>query len=129
VSLRIPNNIPIFQKGSGHYSDSPLLRRPIIPTAHCSDSPFLRQPIIPSKSGTKLTSIQKLCEETGWEKLLERREKQKLILLYKIVNNQAPGYLRNLLPDRVDNLHATVIMCRAFAILGFNTLLKNIQGP
>jgi hypothetical protein len=24
--------------------------------------------------GTKLTSIQKLCEETGWEKLLERRE-------------------------------------------------------
>jgi hypothetical protein len=34
-----------------------------------------------------------------------RREKHKLILLYKIVNNQAPGYLRNLLPDRVDNLH------------------------
>jgi hypothetical protein len=30
-------------------SDSPLLRRPIIPTAHCSDSPFLRQPFIPSK--------------------------------------------------------------------------------
>jgi hypothetical protein len=26
--------------------------------------------------GTKLTSIQKLYEETGWEKLLERREKQ-----------------------------------------------------
>jgi hypothetical protein len=48
--------------------------------------------------GTKLTSIQKLYEETGWEKLLERREKHKLILLYKIVNNQAPGYLRNLLP-------------------------------
>jgi hypothetical protein len=43
--------------------------------------------------GTKLTSIQKLYEETGWEKLLERREKHKLILLYKIVNNQAPGYL------------------------------------
>jgi hypothetical protein len=32
--------------------------------------------------GTKLTSIQKLCEETGWEKLLERREKHKLILPY-----------------------------------------------
>jgi hypothetical protein len=30
--------------------------------------------------GTKLTSIQKLYEETGWEKLLERREKHKLIL-------------------------------------------------
>ena len=33
------------------------------------------------------------------------REKHKLILLYKIINNQAPGYLRNLLPDRVDNRH------------------------
>ena len=56
-------------------------------------------------SGTKLTSIQKLYEETGWEKLLERREEHKLILLYKIVNNQAPGYLRNVLPDRVDKRH------------------------
>jgi hypothetical protein len=46
--------------------------------------------------GTKLTSIQKLYEETGWEKLLERREKHKLILLYKIVNNQAPGYLKKI---------------------------------
>jgi hypothetical protein len=36
---------------------------------------------------------------------LERREKHKLILFYKIVNNQAPGYLRNVLPDRVDNRH------------------------
>jgi hypothetical protein len=53
-------------------------------------------------SGTKLTSIQKLYEETGWGKLWERREKHKLILLYKIVNNKAPGYL---LPDRVDNRH------------------------
>jgi hypothetical protein len=33
-------------------------------------------------SGTKLTSIQRLYEETGWGKLLERREKHKLILLY-----------------------------------------------
>ena len=53
-------------------------------------------------SGTKLTSIQRLYEETGWGKLLERREKHKLILLYKIVNNKAHGYL---LPDRLDNRH------------------------
>jgi hypothetical protein len=32
--------------------------------------------------GTKLTSIKKLCEETGWEKHLERMEKHQLILLY-----------------------------------------------
>jgi hypothetical protein len=43
--------------------------------------------------GTKLTSIQKLYEETGREKLLERREKHILILLYKIVK----GKLRDLL--------------------------------
>jgi hypothetical protein len=49
--------------------------------------------------GTKLTSIQKLYEETGWEKLLERREKHKLILLYKIVNNQAPGMICTLLKN------------------------------
>jgi hypothetical protein len=30
-------------------------------------------------SGTKLTSIQRLYEETGWGKLLERREKHKLM--------------------------------------------------
>ena len=29
--------------GSGHYSDSPLLRRPIIPSAHFSDNPLFRQ--------------------------------------------------------------------------------------
>ena len=51
------------------------------------------------KGGTKLGSIQKLYEETGWGKPLERREKHKLILLDKIVNNQAPGYLRNFMPD------------------------------
>ena len=56
--------------------------------------------IATATSGAKLTSIQKLYEETGWGKLLERKEKHKLILLYKIVNNKAPGYL---LPDRVDN--------------------------
>jgi hypothetical protein len=32
---------------------------------------------------TKLTSIQKLYEETGWEKLLERREKHKFV--YSII--------------------------------------------
>jgi hypothetical protein len=53
----------------------------------------------------KNISIQKLYEETGWEKLLERRGKHQLILLYKIVNNQAPGYLKKMLPDRVDNRH------------------------
>ena len=51
------HNLP--RLGSGHYPDSPLLRRPIIPTAHCSNSPFLRQPIIPSKMVKSSTIILK----------------------------------------------------------------------
>jgi hypothetical protein len=38
-------------------------------------------------------------------KTFGKKGKHQLILLYKIVSNQAPGYLRNLLPDRVDNRH------------------------
>ena len=37
-----------IRTGSGHYSDSPLFRQPIAPTAHYSDSPLLRQPISPT---------------------------------------------------------------------------------
>ena len=55
--------------------------------------------------GTKLTSIQKLYEETGWEKLLDRREQHKLIMFYKMVNNEAPGYLQKLLPESIANRH------------------------
>jgi hypothetical protein len=49
LTCKISSPVTYHEGGSGHYSDSPLLRRPIIPTAHCSDSPFLRKPIIPSK--------------------------------------------------------------------------------
>ena len=38
----------VLYMGSGHYSDSPLFRQPIAPTAHYSDSPLLRQPISPT---------------------------------------------------------------------------------
>ena len=55
--------------------------------------------------GTKLTSIQKLYDETGWEKLSDRRENHKLILLHKIVNKEAPGYLQSMLPELVSMRH------------------------
>ena len=45
--------------------------------------------------GTKLTSIKKLYEETGWKKLSGRREHHKLFLFYKIVNIKTPEYLYN----------------------------------
>ena len=34
--------------------------------------------------------------ETGWDKLSKRREKQRLILLFKIINGMAPMHLLNI---------------------------------
>lgn len=51
--------------------------------------------------GTKLCSTQKLYDETNCETLTKRRYKQKLCLLYKIINGLTPNYLYELLPPRV----------------------------
>ena len=51
----------------------------------------------------RFTSHSKLYEETAWETLAQRRDKQKLILMYKIVNDIAPNYLKELLPETVQN--------------------------
>ena len=40
--------------------------------------------------------------DTGWESLAERRKNKKLSLMYKILNNEAPLYLSDLLPRRVE---------------------------
>ena len=52
---------------------------------------------------TKLISLDKLQQETGWESLSSRRKCHRLILFYKMVNQQAPSYLTALLPDKVGN--------------------------
>ena len=46
----------------------------------------------------KTTPTVKLYEETGWEPLSKRREKSKLIQMYKIVHNLVPNYLQNIIP-------------------------------
>ena len=53
---------------------------------------------------TGLPTFSSLCSlysETGWETLAERRRNKKLTLLHKIINNKAPVYLQDLLPDTV----------------------------
>ena len=55
--------------------------------------------------GTKSTSLKKLYDETGWEKLFSRRENHKLIMLYKIINKNSPAYLQNMLPSLVSDRH------------------------
>ena len=46
----------------------------------------------------KGTSRAKLYDELGWESLSDRRMKQRFVLLYKIINNLTPSYLRDKLP-------------------------------
>ena len=46
-------------------------------------------------------SRDSLYMETGWEKLIDRRNKRVLSLMYKIVNNCAPSYLIDILPPKV----------------------------
>ena len=47
-------------------------------------------------------SLNSIYAETGWKTLAERRKTKMLTLMYKIVNNDAPSYLTDLLPSRVD---------------------------
>lgn len=48
-------------------------------------------------------SLNSLYYETGWETLAERREKKKLTLIYRIVHKDAPTYLTDLLPNRIQD--------------------------
>ena len=50
---------------------------------------------------TKLTSLQSLYIETGWERLASRRLKSKLVLFYKMQNEMTPEYLSALAPPTV----------------------------
>ena len=50
---------------------------------------------------TKLCNIAKLYEDTRWETLQVRRNRQKLIIFYKMVYGLAPSYLNNLVPPLV----------------------------
>lgn len=50
---------------------------------------------------TKLCSIAKLYEDTRWETLQVRRNRQKLIIFYKMIYGLAPSYLNNLVPPLV----------------------------
>ena len=50
---------------------------------------------------TKLISAENLYNEIGWDTLESRRNKQKLTLFYKMVNNLTPTYLSSLVPSTV----------------------------
>ena len=50
---------------------------------------------------TKLSSLELLSKEVGWESLSSRRKNHKLILFYKMFNGLTPAYLSSLVPPLV----------------------------
>ena len=50
------------------------------------------------------SSLRSLYLETGWETLAERRKTKRLILMYKIIKNETPSYLYDLLPSLVNDV-------------------------
>ena len=52
---------------------------------------------------TKLCSLEKLFNDLGWETLQSRRNKHKLVLLYKALHGLAPNYLSELVPSLVQD--------------------------
>ena len=48
------------------------------------------------------SSLNSLYYETGWDTFADRRTNKKLNLVYKIIHNDAPSYLSDLLPNRVN---------------------------
>ena len=50
------------------------------------------------------SSLSSLYFETGWETLADRRKCKNLNLMYKIINNDSPSYLVDLLPYRVQEI-------------------------
>ncbi|KAK6183707.1 hypothetical protein SNE40_011134 [Patella caerulea] len=50
---------------------------------------------------TSYASLESIYKESGWETLKTRRLVRKLSLFYKIVNEQTPQYLTDLVPDMV----------------------------
>ena len=69
---------------------------------------------------TQKVEIRLLYEEIKWERLCHRREKHKLVEMYKIVHGLSPDYLRQKVPDLFDTGHNTrnsenipLIFCRS----------------
>ena len=55
--------------------------------------------------GTKLTSIDLLYKETGWQRLTERLEIHRLTYFYKMFDNLSPPYSSNIVPKRFQDIH------------------------
>ena len=53
---------------------------------------------------TRSVSLNNLYKECCWESLKDRRERQKLLFMYKVNNNMTPSYINDLVPPPVGDL-------------------------
>ena len=60
-----------------------------------------RQAALWCTGGYKHTKHVELLKELGWEQLSLRRKCHRLFIMYKIINNNTPLYLKRLIPDTV----------------------------
>ena len=65
-------------------------------------------------SSAPYMSNQFLYDKLGWQILNERRQQHTLIIMYKILNNHDPEYLKSLIPPLV--CHTTNIICKTNVI-------------
>ena len=82
---------------------------------------------------TKLVSIDSLSHETGWETLLNRRQKHKLLLFYKMQNNLSPDYLSSLVPPTIGDTtnyplrnSSNLLTLHASSQLYYNSFLPSV---
>ena len=82
---------------------------------------------------TKLVSINSLIHETGWETLLDRRKKHKLLMFYKMQNSLSPDYLSSLVPPTIGNTtnyplrnSADLLTIHASSQLYYNSFLPSV---
>ena len=91
---------PIFEYASVVWHNAPRLEK------YCTRLEQLQLDAARTVTGTnRNASKQSIYCETGWGTLSNRREKQRLILFYKIINGLAPRHLENTLHSHTHNTH------------------------
>ena len=86
--------LPILEYGNVLYDNCSLYLKQRLESVQ-------RQAAVICSGSFRTTSYNKLLTELGWPTLDLRRKLARLSILYKMVNNQVPDYLCNLVPSRV----------------------------
>ena len=80
------------------------------PSTPCNPSKVLNiKPALAVSGAWKGSNTSKLYEELGWESLTDRGWYRRLLQFYKIINDLAPSYLKDIIPPLRRSLYFVVI--------------------